>query len=83
MAKHSLEYSSFSLNHSLNSYDLLCENLDRAYALACVALSEEFVTSEQLVTHSYLSLLADLILNARQSFEEIWKQLAVKEIKDS
>jgi hypothetical protein len=82
MAKQSLEYSLLSLNLSLDSYDLLNEYLDRAYALVCVALSEQFVMCGQLVIHSYLSLLADLLLSIRQAFEELWKKLLAKEIKD-
>jgi hypothetical protein len=45
MAKQSLNY----LNHSLNSYDLITEYLDKAYALASVALSEHFATSKNIV----------------------------------
>jgi|694.fasta_scaffold92072_3 hypothetical protein len=69
MAKQSLEYSLSSLNNSLDSYDLLNEQLDRAYALVRVALSDEFAKCEQLVIYSYLSLLADLILNMRRILE--------------
>lgn len=82
MAKQSLEYSLSSLNPSLNSYDLLCENLDRAYALSCVALSDEFFTNEQLVIHSYLSLLSELIFNIRQAFEEAWKEVTNQKNKE-
>lgn len=76
MAKHSLDYSLSSLNPSLDSYDLLNEHLDRAYALVCVALSDQFVMCGQRVIHSYLSLLADLLLSVRQIIEEIWKEVS-------
>jgi hypothetical protein len=76
MAKPSLDYSLSSLNPSIDSYDLLNEYLDRAYALVRVALSDQFVMCEQLVIHSYLSLLADLLLNMRRTVEEVWKKLS-------
>lgn len=81
MAKQSLDYSLSSLNPSLDSYDLLNEYLDRSYALVCVALSDQFVMCEQLVIHSYLSLLADLLLSMRRIIEEIWKKVGIQ--KDS
>lgn len=76
MAKHSLDYSLFSLNHSLDPYDLLTESMERAYALVHVALlSEQFAMCGPSFIHSYLSLLADLILGMRQTFEEVWEEL--------
>jgi hypothetical protein len=83
MAKHSLEYSSSSLNSSINSYDLLTDNLNKAYALAMVALSDHFATCEQLVIHCYLSILSDLVTDIRQIFDEMWKEVEGKLAKKS
>jgi hypothetical protein len=83
MAKHSLEYSSSSLNLSINSYDLLIDNLNKACALAKVALSDHFTTCEQLVIYCYLSMLSDLLTDVRQIFDEMWMEVEGKLAKKS
>lgn len=75
MAKQSLEHSLSSLNLSLDSdsYDALTDCLAKAHALAHVALAEHFVCCDYSIVHDYLSVLEDLILQAKQQLETLWK----------
>lgn len=82
MAKHSLEHQLSSLNLSIHSYDLLYHSLGQAHALVHVALSEHFQSCKNSIVHDYLCLLEEIILKAKDTFENEFKGQG-DSIKDS
>ena len=64
MAKHILDYSTFSLNLPFEVFDDLNESLNKAKALIHMAFSEQFIEAEPEIKNNYLWQLDDLVEKA-------------------
>lgn len=65
MGPNSLNHCSSSSNLNFQTYDLISEHLNKAYALTHVALNENFGSCSFSVIHDYLWVLEDILNQAR------------------